>query len=102
MTTPAREAGIKSSAAHAEKTRPGWGDDAATKVIEYAKIRGPGVHWTMEDARIWSLAHGLDAPPDPHAWGQVARKITKTGLVEHQGKYGVAAAGYLIRAYTLL
>lgn len=100
-TTAANEKGIASSVAHAEKTRAGWGADAADKIIHYAThVAKAGVPWSMEDVRIWAYANGLDNPPSERAWGAVVRRVSKPGLIQHVG-FGVSADGGLRRTYVL-
>lgn len=85
MTTAA-DKGIASSAAHAERVKPGWLDEAVDKVIEYATVAvRAGDVWTMEQARGWAYDNGLSNPPEQRAWGAVTRRLIRGGLIEQTG-----------------
>lgn len=74
--------GIRRAAAHAERTAPGWIEQALIKLAAYARAaNGP---FTIEQARA-SIACSLAAPPELRAWGQVTKLALKRHIIEPAG-----------------
>lgn len=42
---------------------------------------------TGEEMRVWLLAHGLEAPTRPHAWGALTRTAALAGIISDSGRY---------------
>jgi hypothetical protein len=78
----ARDAGISSSAAHAEMDAPGWGDRAYQAVCKYMDW---DCDWTIEEARCTCYAKGLDVPAEERAWGSVTQKLLRDGQMIRVG-----------------
>jgi hypothetical protein len=91
--TPEGMAGIESSAAHAEQDAPGWGVRAYASVRRYPIIFGATDEFTMEAARQWAYAMGLDRPADERAWGAVTQKLVRDEIIEPVG-YAPAASSH--------
>jgi hypothetical protein len=41
---------------------------------------------TGEDIRLWLLAHGLEEPTKPHAWGALTRTAVLRGILADTGR----------------
>lgn len=77
----ARDAGIARAADHADRSSEDWSDRAFSAFVSTAK-RLP--YFTTEQAR--QLApDDLPDPPDKRAWGHVARRAVREGIVERAG-----------------
>lgn len=76
------EKGIAESRDHAERVRPGWADDALGYFRLYASLHPS---FMTESVRAYAYECGLDEPPAPGAWGNVARKAVSEGYVRKQG-----------------
>lgn len=85
MITTAGQAGMASSAAHAEDDAPGWGDRAFASVRDHYIIFGHDCPFTMETARQWAYAMGLDHPSEERAWGSVTQRLVREGVIEPVG-----------------
>lgn len=86
-----RDDGMASSAEHAERAQPGWSERARAYVQRYPIIFGWETPFTMEQARQWAYAMGLDRPPEERAWGAVTQKLVRDGIIEPVG-YAPAAS----------
>jgi FMN phosphatase YigB (HAD superfamily) len=75
-----RDAGMASSARHAEQDAPGWLESAVAEVHRYAHAVYPA-DFTIEEARA-SIEHNLQRPPELRAWGAVTRACKARGLIE--------------------
>lgn len=80
----ARDEGIASSANHAETDAPGWGYRAYWAVVESPYLANEP-EWTMDFARGWLYACGLDACISERAWGSVTQKLLRDGKIERVG-----------------
>lgn len=67
----ARESGIERSGQHADDVESGWRHQALALVVAFAI--GHPEPFLIEQAREYAEKHGLPKPPDPRAWGAVAR-----------------------------
>lgn len=79
-----RDQGIERAADHAERVREGWKDMAFSAFHEYAKVN---TDFTTEQVRLASPQ--VPEPPDKRAWGHVALRAAREGVVE---KIGVVKA----------
>lgn len=89
----ARDAGMQSSAEHADDVIPGWQDRAVTACIS-AIDRQTG-HFTMEHIRAvatWCL--DLPQPPELRAWGSLTIRLIREGIIEKTGQYAPAASSH--------
>ena len=74
----ARDAGIKRAADHADDVTPKWGDTAYAFLCDWL-LRRDEPFQTCE-AR-WAADGIVPDPPDARAWGHVARRAFKAGLI---------------------
>lgn len=75
-----RDAGMSRSVQHADRVTPGWQDDALEAFKAFARKHR---NFTTEQARIASP--NVPTPPDKRAWGHVARRACKEGIVRKVG-----------------
>jgi len=68
------------AANHAEREMPTWKDTAYSAFVSYGKIAR---QFTTEDVRLASPE--VPPPPDNRAWGQVAMRARRAGVVVSQG-----------------
>lgn len=80
-----RDAGIAGAAFHADAVVPSWSDKAYDLFVALA---GQGVEFTTEKVRLLCAEMKLlPEPPDNRAWGAVAMRARKAGVIEHSGRY---------------
>lgn len=79
-----RDEGINRAAEHAERVEPDWKDIAYDA---FCRIARQHQEFTTEQAR--HLSRVVPDPPDKRAWGQVARRAVRAGIIEKAG-YAVA------------
>lgn len=84
------QTGIESSAKHAEHDAPGWGELAQTVLRWY--LRRHDRPFTFEEVRLWSELHDLPRPPELRAWGSVAQRALRDGVIRKTGAYRATAA----------
>jgi hypothetical protein len=77
-----RDMGIKRASDHADSQIEDWSNTAYEFFIQFARANKT---FTTEDARIAAESNGLLTPPDKRAWGAVAVKAIKTGLIIRNG-----------------
>lgn len=77
----ARDQGIATAIQHAERINPEWPELAYNALVEYAKTRET---FTIEQLRV-HLGATLAEPPSRRAWGPIAQKAQKAGILEHHG-----------------
>ena len=88
----ARDAGMASSAEHAEAVTPGWGERAYQAIKSNPGLRRCLDGFTMEKARAYAWGHGLDSPPDGRAWGSVTVRLIRDGVIEKTGGFAPATS----------
>ena len=76
------DAGISSSAEHAEAVEPGWQERAIHLVTLYAAWTNK--EFTMEMAREF-VEPFLPTPPDLRAWGSVTQSLVRRNIIEPVG-----------------
>lgn len=81
-----RDTGIQRAYDHAEDDEPAWGERAYRLLLEFIASTADDTFMT-EDVRLWARPR-LVAPPDNRAWGHVALRAAKSGLII---KHGYAA-----------
>ena len=80
-------AAAKAAAARADREIDDWTKKAVALFAEYAgKAPSP---FLSEEARQYAESHGLSVPPDGRAWGHVAKKCQRAGVVASAG-FGAA------------
>lgn len=89
----ARDAGMQSSAEHAEDVQPGWGEWAMDKAREAIEDFWFPV-FTMESVRLHAYGLGLDSPPEERAWGSVTVRLIREGIIEKTGQFAPAASSH--------
>jgi hypothetical protein len=86
-----RDAGIQQAVAHADNTSPGWSQRAYNAFVAYVMQLLPGQTFLTEDARLWAAAHrNLEPPPSERAWGAVAVKACREGVIRKAGYASVS------------
>lgn len=75
------EAGMQAAVDHAERECPGWKERAYEAFVRHAKKYA---YFTTEQVRMYS-ALDVPEPPDRRAWGGVARRAMRNGLVLKDG-----------------
>lgn len=98
----ARDAGMASSAGHAEADSPGWGERAYHAAIEAFDWQTGEA--TMEHIRaVAHFAIGLSMPAELRAWGSVTAKLIRDGIIEPVGYARAASSnGSPKRTYRLV
>ncbi len=76
-------AAAKASADRADREIDGWTEKAVALFADYAK-QAPSPFLT-EQARHFAESHGLSSPPDGRAWGHIAKRCQRAGLVVSTG-----------------
>lgn len=78
--------GVESSASRAERTAPGWIENAVEAVRSVVSqrfvIELMDGCFTIEMIREWAEIGGLPKPSDARAWGHVARRAVALGIIE--------------------
>lgn len=77
-----RDAGIKQAIEHADRAEPSWSDRALGYFMEYAATHA---EMTTEEVRQYAERCGLQTPTDRRAWGAVALRAMRTGIVRSGG-----------------
>ncbi len=67
----------------AERRNPGWVDSAFAAFVAYARLAGPSGKFTTEDVRL--AATTVPPAPDGRAWGAIAQKAKREGVVKPCG-----------------
>ena len=76
------ELGKARAADHAERESPTWNDRALGYFREFAARGEP---FTTEDVRERADKDGLPLPPDKRAWGAVASRAVRLGIIDSVG-----------------
>ncbi len=75
--------GMNNAAAHAERETEGWNRMTYEAFVRYVmEIKHP---FMTEDVRCYAEALGMPKPPDKRAWGSVAMKAKRAGLIVSMG-----------------
>lgn len=77
----ARDTGIKTATDHADRVCPEWKEQAYQALVDYATTHPT---FTIEQLRQ-SLNGRLADPPSLRAWGGIAQRARRAGIVEHFG-----------------
>lgn len=82
----ARDDGMETAADHAEYDAPGWRAGALSLFTAYAIAHKLDAHpFLTEDVRVYADQRGFPPPPDERAWGAIATKAVKAGIVRREG-----------------
>lgn len=75
--------GMNAAAANAERDTEGWNKMAFEAFVRYVMdVKHP---FMTEDVRCFAEAMGMPEPPDKRAWGSVAMRAKKAGLIVSLG-----------------
>jgi hypothetical protein len=80
--TTRRDAGMASSAAHAERVHAEWCADAMAALLRFARTRE---HFLAEEYVADALARGLTEPPDRRAFGSILQRAARAHVIAHDG-----------------
>lgn len=75
--------GMTLAASHADRESDSWSDEALGLFRLYAVQHPEG--FLTEDVRAWANKLGFAPPPDGRAWGYVARRASREGVVRSSG-----------------
>lgn len=75
--------GMNNAADHAERETEGWKAMAFGSFVRYAAATKEP--FMTEDVRWYAEALGVPEPPDNRAWGAVAMRVKKAGLIVSMG-----------------
>lgn len=78
-----RDTGIERVIDKADEVSPGWSDAAYTALCQYLKQQPHP--FVIEQAREWAEEWGLEHPHDGRAWGAIAQRAHKAGLIQKHG-----------------
>jgi hypothetical protein len=80
-----RDEGIARAVQHADQEYSTWSARAYNALKRYVNEHR-GKSFAMEDVRLWAESTGIiEAPPDPRAWGGIAQKAFRSGLISKNG-----------------
>ena len=75
--------GMTAAAANAERDTEGWNQMAVESFVRYVMdVKHP---FMTEDVRCFAEALGMPEPPDKRAWGAIAMKAKRAGLIVSLG-----------------
>lgn len=77
----ARDAGIAVAVEHADRVHPSWRERAYDALVAYAATHPT---FTIEQLRA-DVGATLEDPPSQRAWGGIAQRAQRAGLIEHHG-----------------
>lgn len=80
----ARDDGMIRASEHAEMDAPGWSDRAYDAVCCNGLL-AKELWWTIDYARQWLYACGLDQASSERAWGALTQRLLKDGKIERVG-----------------
>ena len=79
------DSGALLAASKADRVIEGWSSAALDLFTMYANMNPEG--FMTEDVRAWAEKLGFESPPDNRAWGYVAQRARREGVVKPVG-YG--------------
>lgn len=80
-----RDAGIKQAITHANEVNPGWSETAYGMFKDWLAGWQPGYKFTIEQFRQIAMIRGLPEPPSNRAYGSIAVRAKKAGLINSNG-----------------
>lgn len=81
----ARDAGMNQAETHANQVNPEWSEIAYTMLKDWLKGWVKGYKFQMEDFRKIAQIKGLPDPPTARAFGSLAVRAKKEGLIKSNG-----------------
>lgn len=81
-----RDEGIQRAVEHADAVEVDW-SERAYRWLERMRFRRPGFRFTTEQLRAFSLFDDIPEPPDARAWGGIAVRAARAGLIEATGEF---------------
>lgn len=81
----ARDAGLEQAVNHANQVDPGWSDKAYDMFKQWLSGWIKGHKFQIETFRASASARGLPNPPTARAFGQIAVRAKKEGLIKSNG-----------------
>jgi hypothetical protein len=72
------DVGMQAAIDHADDVQQGWSERAFAMLEAYARTHP---EFMTEEARVWAHEQGLPQPPDKRAWGAVAQRAARTGVL---------------------
>ena len=79
-----RDNGIQRAVAHAEKETERWAQRATMYLTDLIDRRG-FKPFLFEELIEIAIREGVAAPPDGRAWGGIARRLAKAGVIRNLG-----------------
>ncbi len=91
------EAGIQSSAQHAEEDVPGWQQDAMHYLRWYCRLmaRRTCNQFHIEAFRQWAAAKGLKQPSELRSYGALTQRAIREKVIAPTGLYARAVSSHL-------
>lgn len=81
-----RDAGMQMAVDHADAVNEGWSIKAYNLFVAWIKNKGRGRQFKTEDFRVYlKLGELLPNPPSERAYGSIALKAAKAGLIKKVG-----------------
>lgn len=80
-----KQEGIAQAINHANAVEPTWGDRAFALFSMYIHMHPEKAILKTEDARQYAEEQGLEEPPTKRAWGAIALRAARAGLIVKQG-----------------
>lgn len=79
-----KQKGIAQAIRHANQVVERWADIAYLRFVEY--LNQPGItEFKTEDARVYAEGKGVEIPPTKRAWGGIALRAARNGLIVRAG-----------------
>lgn len=89
----ARDAGMATAAAHADRVTPGWSQTAYEFFVGWVATKPRYFKFMAEDVRAVANTAGIEAPPDARAWGAVVTRAARERVIRRVGYGPQRAAG---------
>lgn len=74
--------GINAAIEHADHAEDGWSERAYSLFIDFAARHA---EFMTEDVRRWATDEGLNGAPSARAWGAVALRACREGIIAKAG-----------------
>lgn len=86
-----KEAGMLQSITHADEVQPEWSNKAFNVFCDYVRHYSAGKQFQSEDVRQWAYnSKKIEPAPSERAWGSVAQKVARQGLIRKIGHASVS------------
>lgn len=80
--TELRDTGIRRAVDNADRVNGSWSDGAYNLLVT---IAGAGLEFMVEDVRKFAESVNFPVPPSARAWGAIAVKAVKAGVIRRVG-----------------